>query len=534
MPRYIVIIGGGFSDVGKGVASASIGYLLKSYGYSVYPLKFDGYLNKNSGTMNPYHKLVDIKFSNEEVFVLDDGFECDSDSGVYERFLDISLTAKHNLTGGQVFSNIINKEISGEFPPGEIIRFMHVIDECKRWVKEGAKDYDFVTVEVGGTIGDRENSYFIEAMRQLSLESNANVIFILIAPAHPILKEDDSSEVLSSRTKIIRRSVEQMIAQGIQPDIIICRCKDFNAINNAYKSIISKECNVPITSIFIDPDCNSIYELPDIFHKQGLEKIIFKKFSIKPKTVKPNFRFKKYLDLKQKCKNKLKIFIGSRCASYDSYVSLIEALEHASVKLKIKPSIKWIEFEKIKKYNDTKTYFKEADGVIITEDLRNIEEKLFCIRYARENNIPILGISLGFQLMVIEFARDVCGLKAADTEESGLSDKIYIIQRHQLKLGSHKTKLFSNSLAKKIFKRNVIKERHRHIGEVNPKYIKKLIKNGLIFSGFSSDGHPDILELPNHPFFIGVQFHPEYKSKPMQPSPIFVEFLKSCLRRGWK
>ena len=527
MTKYIIIIGGGFSDIGKGVVASSIGYLLKSRGFSVHPLKFDGYLNRNSGTMNPYHKQMEVKFANEEVFVLKDGFEADADSGVYERFLDMSLTGKSNLTGGQVFSNVINKEMLGLFPAGEIIKIKHIQEECRKWVENMGKNYDIVIIEVGGTIGDKENDYFIEAMKKLAIEKRGKVIFILVAPVSTLLKEPDDSELLSSRTKLIRRSIEEMLAKGVQPDIIICRCKNYEDLNKKYKKIISTDCNLPIKDIFVDPDCESIYELPFVFENQGMIRRILKKFRIKPKKARKISRLERYLKLKQNVKNEVKIYIGGRPASYDSYVSLIEALEHAGVKTKLSPKINWIKLEKIKNYKIVESFLKEANGIIITEGLENIEEKIFCIRYAREHNIPFLGISLGFQLAVIEFARNVCGLRKATTEEVS-PNNLCVIKINEMKVGAHRTKLLKNSLIRKIYKKEFIQERHRHIGEVNMKYFKILSDCGLIFSGFSEDKFPDVIEIPNHNFFIATQAHLEYTSRPMRPNPVFVEFLKKC------
>ncbi|HOK39868.1 MAG TPA: CTP synthase (glutamine hydrolyzing) [bacterium] len=529
--KYIVITGGVLSGLGKGIATASIGRLLASK-LKIIPIKCDGYLNTDPGTMNP--------IEHGEVFVLDDGGEVDMDFGHYERFLNINCKFGWNLTMGKIFKSILEKERRGEFLGKTVQYIPHVTNEIKNKIYEIAEkeNADLVLIEIGGTVGDMENELYLEAVRQLRLEiGEENIIFIHLTYI-PIM-----TGVEEQKSKPTQQSVKLLQEKGIEPDIIIGRCKEY--ITEKIKEKIALFCNVEKNCVISGIDVNTVYEIPIIYEKEGLSEIIHKKLNIYSP---PNLeKWKKYVEKIKNNKNQKKIKIAI-CGKYtslgDSYASIIETLNHCRANLDVFIEIKWIDT------TDTNNNFinelSDVNGIIVPGGfgVRGLEGKISIIKYARENNIPFLGICLGMQLAVIEFARNVCGIKDAHTTEilSEVKEKITPIidllpeqkkvenKGGSMRLGGQNVYLKKGSLASKIYGKDIIRMRFRHRYEVNPEYIKQLEKNGLIFSGYTKDKRiMQILELKEHKYFIGCQFHPELTSRLEKPDPFFLYLIKNCI-----
>jgi CTP synthase len=528
--KYIIVLGSLMSGLGKGIVTASVGRELQSKGFKVVPVKFDGYLNVDCGTMNPYR--------HGEVFVLDDGAECDMDLGTYERFLNIDLTWDNNITGGKIFRLIIDKERKGGYLGYDVQIVPHLTNEITKWVKKVGSDFDadIVLVEVGGTVGDLENSYFIEAMRQLALENKNSAMFIQVTYV-PVLET-----VGEQKTKPTQHATKLLQSMGVQPDVIICRGAEKLSANSKKK--IALFCNVPEEAVIDDPDSETIYEVPLLFERQNLVELIMQKLCIKPS--KKDLKNWEGLVDKIKCpKKEVTIGItGKYTALKDAYVSIKEALTHAGAHNDCRVNIKWIETTDIEDGKQTVDVLKDCDGMIVPGGFgeRGMEGKIQCIKYAREKNVPFLGLCLGMQLAVVEFARNLCGLEGANTTESNPNTKHPVVdllpeqkrivyKGATMRLGGHDVQVKEGTLAYKLYGSTKARERFRHRYEINENYVKTLEEKGLVFSGKAiGEDVMQIAELPGHKFFLGTQFHPEFTSRLERPNPLFVGFLKACMK----
>ena len=533
MARYIFVTGGVVSSLGKGLSSASLGYLLKSQGFKVRIRKMDPYLNVDPGTMSP--------FQHGEVFVTDDGAETDLDLGHYERFTDISSKQSDNITTGRIYSDIIKKERKGGYLGKTVQVIPHVTDRIKEFIKKDITNEDFVICEIGGTVGDIESLPFLEAIRQFSNENGKLKSLFIHLTLVPFMKSSDEI-----KTKPTQHSVKELRSIGIQPDIVICRSEQSIPIDQKRK--ISLFCNVQIENVIETVDVKTIYEAPISFFNQKLDKQVLKYFNLRSKR-KPNLKpWKKITNTVLNTRKTVNIaIIGKYVNLKDAYKSLDEALTHGGIQNKVKINLIRIESDKLKS-NNIRKKLKNVSGILIPGGFgkRGTEGKIACIKYAREKKIPFLGICFGMQMAVIEFARNVLKIKNAGSTELdkriypviGLinewSKDGYIIKGTDrnlggtMRLGIYEALLKNNSAIKKIYKSSKIKERHRHRYEVNNNLREKFEKNGLIFSGMSPDNKlPEIIELNSHPWFIGVQFHPEFKSRPLDPHPLFSSFIKA-------
>ncbi len=528
--KYIITTGGVISGLGKGLVSSSIGKILQSYGYDVTMIKIDPYLNVDAGTMNPYE--------HGEVFVLDDGGEVDMDLGNYERFLNISLAKDHNITTGKVYKAVIDKERQGDYLGKTVQIIPHITDEIKHQIRKVAKKHDVCVIEVGGTVGDIESMPFLEALRQLRMEDGSeNVAFVHVTLV-PVL-----DVVGEQKTKPTQHSVQQLLESGIQADFILARSK--KALDEKVKKKISSFCNVPLENVISDPDVRSTYEVPLLLEQEHFGKKLAKKLNLKPG--KDLHEWKKMVNRMLNPKQTVKVAMaGKYTALGDSYVSILEAIKHGALANNAKAEIIWVETEDFEKDKKSLKVLDGIDGLVVPGGFgpRGVEGKILAVNYARTHKIPYLGLCYGMQMEVIEYSRNVLGMKGAHTTECNpkthypaihiLPEKYQIKQMGgTLRLGAWPCKIKKGTLAEKIYRSNLIHERHRHRYEVNPDYIEKLENAGLVFSGM----HPErplmeIAELPEkvHPFFIGTQFHPEFKSRPESPSPIYVEFIKACAK----
>ena len=541
MARFIFVTGGVVSSLGKGLSSASLGYLLKSQGYKVRIRKMDPYLNVDPGTMSP--------FQHGEVFVTDDGAETDLDLGHYERFTNISAKKSDNITTGKIYSDIISKERKGDYLGKTVQVIPHVTERIKQFIKKDIKNEDFVICEIGGTVGDIESLPFLEAIRQFSNDIGKEKTLFVHLTLVPFLKSSDEI-----KTKPTQHSVKELRSIGIQPDIIICRSQQSIPLDQRKK--ISLFCNIPIERVIETVDVKTIYEAPISFFNEGLDKQVLKYFKIKPKK-KINLSPWKNVTKIVTDKN-LKVIniaiVGKYVDLKDAYKSLDEALVHGGIKNSVKIKLIRIESDKLK-ISEIRKKLIDVSGILIPGGFgkRGTEGKIACINYARKNNIPFLGICFGMQMAVIEFARNVLKIKKAGSSEldkkcfpvvglieewskngkivKGTSTKL----GGTMRLGLYTAKLQHNSQIKDIYKSKIIHERHRHRYEVNIKMKKKFEKKGMLFSGLSPDNNlPEIIELKNHPWFIGVQFHPEFKSRPLDPHPLFSSFISAAKKNNEK
>ncbi len=535
--KYIVIMGSVISGVGKGTFTSSLGNILRLlHGYKVSPIKFDGYLNVDAGTLNPYR--------HGEVFVLDDGTECDLDLGTYERMMNQNLTRDNYLTAGKLFKMIIDKERSGKYLGRDVQFIPHVTGEIKGFLRNLAlkTGVDIVLVEVGGTAGDIENSYFLEAMRELAYEEGKeNVCFINVTY---VLQPGSLGE---QKSKPAQLGLRTLMALGIQPDIIVCRSE--KPISEKIKEKISIYSNVPVSNVINMCDIENIHKIPILLNEMGIDKILVDMLGLKENGGVDTADFQKWVKLAEKigaAEKEITIGItGKYTIVHDSYLSILKALEHTAPYFGVIVKIKWIETTEIGNENEAKEKLKGVDGIIVPGGFgeRGTEGKILCIKFARENNIPFLGLCFGFQMAVIEFARSVCGLKGANSTEIDTETAypvICILPEQEeieelggtMRLGGYEVVIKEGTVAYKLYKNNKTRERFRHRYNVNPKYIELLEKNGVVFSGFAPHKKiMQILELPRHRFFVATQFHPEFSSKPLEPSPIFSGFIKSIVSR---
>jgi len=534
MARYIFVTGGVVSSLGKGLSSASLAYLLQSRGYKVRLRKLDPYLNVDPGTMSP--------FQHGEVYVTDDGAETDLDLGHYERFSGVSAKKSDNITTGKIYSDVLKKERKGEYLGKTVQVIPHITDRIKQFIKNDSSKEDFVICEIGGIVGDIESLPFVEAIRQFANDvGKKNALFIHLTLV-PYLKASDEI-----KTKPTQHSVKELRSIGIQPDIIICRSE--RPIPLEHRKKISLFCNVDIKNVIETVDVRTIYEAPMSFYREKLDLQVLNYFRLKSKKSANLSPWKKITKIILQNKKQVNIaIIGKYVELKDAYKSLDEALTHGGINNKIKVNLVRIDSEKLK-VSEIKKKLKNISGILIPGGFgkRGTDGKIEAIKHARVNKIPFLGICYGMQMAIIEFARNQLNLKNATSSEfdkKGLPIVGLINEWSKdgkmikgtdkdlggtMRLGSYDAKLKDNSLIRKIYKSKLIKERHRHRYEVNIAFKDKFEKKGLIFSGLSPDNKlPEIIELKNHPWFIGVQFHPEFKSRPLAPHPLFSSFIKAA------
>ncbi len=539
--KYIFVIGGVMSGVGKGVTTSSIGTILKARGFNVTALKIDPYINVDAGTMNPTE--------HGEIFVLDDGDETDQDMGNYERFMNITLPSINYMTTGRVYETVIHKERNLDYG-GKCVEVvphipLEVINRIEKATKKAKSD--IAIIEIGGTVGEYQNILFLEAARMMKIKHPDNVIFVLVSYL-PI-----PSKVGEMKTKPTQYAVRTLNSTGIQPDVIIARSDTF--LDQKRKEKIAMFCNIPERYVISAPDIESIYEVPLNFERDDLSRLILKKLGLKYKKTDLK-EWYSLVDKIKKAKKELKIGVVGKYFGTgdfilkDSYISVLEAIKHACFRISLKPKIDWINSEQFEKEPRKIREINNYDGIIIPGGFgsRGIEGKMKVISYCRKNKIPFFGLCYGMQLAVIEYARNALKLKNANSTEVDRKTKSPVIdimpeQKKNLddknygatmRLGAYSANLKKGTIASEAYEKKKISERHRHRWEVNPDYIKKLEKKGLVFSGVSPDRRlMEIAELPCkvHPFFLGTQFHPEFKSSPLRPHPLFLEFVKVCKKR---
>jgi len=522
------VTGGVVSSLGKGISSASIGLLLKLRGLRVTIQKFDPYLNVDPGTMNP--------FQHGEVYVTDDGAETDLDLGHYERFLDITTSKKNNSTTGQIYHEVISKERRGDYLGATVQVIPHITDEIKkRFEALGVTgEYDVIITEVGGTVGDIESQPFLEAMRQFMFKvgpKNALAIHVTLVPY--------ISSAGEIKTKPTQHSVKSLLELGIQPDMLICRSD--RPLSNEVREKIALFTNVESESVIDGRDAPTIYEVPLIFAEQEVDELVLEKLDLT--CPRPNLReWKRIVD---RIKNPAGAVSIGVCGKYtdhqDAYKSIAEAFIHAGAANNVKVNLKWIRAEDIER-DGAELHLQGVSGLLVAPGFgeRGIEGKIIAIKHVRQNNIPFLGICLGLQCAVIEFARNVCGLEHANSTEFKQTDQNVIdlmLEQKKVKeyggtmrLGAYPCKVEKNTRAYKAYKSELIHERHRHRYEVNDAFKSQLQEKGMIFSGICPDnGLVEIMELPDHPWFVGGQFHPELKSRLTNPHPLFRDFVKAAM-----
>ena len=539
MAKFIFVTGGVVSSLGKGIASAAIGALLEARGLKITLQKLDPYINVDPGTLSP--------FQHGEVFVTDDGAETDLDLGHYERFTSTRTSKSNNCTTGKIYFNVISKERRGDYL-GETVQVVpHITDEIKNAIKAASNDYDIVIVEVGGTVGDIESLPFLEAIRQFRYDvGRSNVLYVHLTLI-PYIKT--SGEL---KTKPTQHSVRELREIGIQPDILLCRTDKFLPAD--VKKKIAIHCNLDVDAVITAKDVDFIYEVPLVLRQEGLDNLIAKKLLLDAK--EPDLtRWKDVVRKIKEPEDRVKVaLVGKYVGFKDSYKSLMEALTHGGIANNLGVDIQWVDSEEVEKSGAEK-FLSDVDSVLIPGGFgeRGIEGKIETIQFAREKKIPFLGICLGMQCAVIEFARNVCGLKGANSTEFDLNTpypviylieewydfKTQTIQRRDItsakgatmRLGAYPCVLTENSFAYKAYGAKEISERHRHRYEFNNSFKDILVKNGLKISGISPDGElVEIIEIENHPWFFGCQFHPEFKSRPLEPHPVFSAFIAAAYR----
>ena len=525
--KYIFVLGGVMSGLGKGIAASSIGYILKNSGLKVTILKLDPYLNVDPGTMNPYQ--------HGEVFVLDDGSETDLDLGHYERFIDVSMTRNNNATAGQIYSTVLEKERKGEYLGQTVQVIPHVTDEIIKRIKSvnKPKKYDVVICEVGGTVGDIESLPFMEAIRQLSLNVGPQNHLIMHVTLLPYI--DASGELKSKPTQ---HSVMKLREIGLSPDMILCRSQ--HHIDKSVREKIALFCNVRSDHVFEGRDVQSIYEVPLLLHEQNMGHLINERLQLNKE---PDlFKLKNFVHNYKNPQAELTI---AMCGKYteliDSYKSVLESFVHAGVENSARVNIKWVKTDKITNNKSANRQFKDVDGILILPGFgfRGSEGKILSSKYARENNIPFLGICLGMQCAIIDFARHVCGLKGANSTEFNKrtkhpvidlmeSQKAIKIKGGTMRLGAYDCTIKTGTKTYSAYRSKKISERHRHRYEVNNRYKNRLEKAGMIISGVNDSlGVVETIEISDHPWFVAGQFHPELKSRVNKAHPLFREFIKA-------
>jgi len=530
--KYIFITGGVVSSLGKGITAASLGRLLKSRGITVTIQKLDPYINVDPGTMNPYQ--------HGEVFVTEDGAETDLDLGHYERFIDINLGRPNNVTTGMVYWSVLNKERKGDYLGGTVQVVPHITNEIKERIRKVTQEahYDVVICEIGGTVGDIEGLPFLEAIRQFRKEvgrDNCLNIHVTLVPYLATTKE--------FKTKPTQHSVKELRAIGIHPDIIICRSS--SPLSSELKEKISLFCDVAKDAVIGLSDVPNLYEVPLALERERLDEIVVKYLDLISERADLS-EWQSIVERSQNPEKTIKIaIVGKYTELHDAYISIVESLKHAAVSHKAAVEIKWINAEGIEPEPDLEPHFRDVQGILVPGGfgIRGVEGKIAAIRYARENKIPYLGLCLGMQTAVIEFARSILKLEAAHSTEFVPDTKYPVIdlmaeqkeivnKGGTMRLGAYPCKVVPGTLLHKLYNEDLVAERHRHRYELNNKYREKLEKAGLICSGlYEKADLVEVVEIPEHPYFLATQYHPEFKSRPNRPHPIFAGFVSAAIDR---
>jgi CTP synthase len=527
--KYVFVTGGVVSSIGKGIAAASLGRLLRSRGYTVAPLKMDPYINVDAGTMNPYQ--------HGEVFVTDDGAETDLDLGHYERFLDVNCTRHSNLTTGRVYKSVIDKERRGDYLGATVQVIPHITDEIKEHIRRVGREQnaDIVIAEVGGTVGDIESLPFLEAIRQFRKDAGAeNVMYIHVTLIPTVGPWDEI------KTKPTQHSVIKLREIGITPDVLICRTRV--PLPDEVRAKISLFTDVAHNAVIESLDVDTIYEIPLLFERAGLARLVLRRLGL-PDLPPDLSDWEQIVERLKHPRTRCRIaLVGKYIENRDSYISIAESFQHAGAANDAAVEIDWFDSSELEQ-TDAAERLAHVDGILVAHGFgaRGVEGKLRAIRYARENRIPFYGICYGMQMAVIEFARHVVGLDGAHTEEVDPNTPhpvIHLLPEQRgvgdkggtMRLGAYPCRLLPHSLAARVYGDTVIYERHRHRYEVNNEYRALLERHGLVFSGVSPDNRlVEIIELPDHPFFLAGQFHPEFKSRPNRPHPVFVGLVRAAL-----
>ncbi|MDB2225570.1 CTP synthase [Halorubrum ezzemoulense] len=522
--KFVFVTGGVMSGLGKGITAASTGRLLANAGFDVTAVKVDPYLNVDAGTMNPYE--------HGEVYVLKDGGEVDLDLGNYERFLGTDMTFDHNVTTGKTYQHVIERERAGDYLGKTVQIIPHVTDDIKRRIREAAEGSDVCLVEIGGTVGDIESMPFLEALRQFAHEEDDDDILFTHVTLVPYSKNGEQ------KTKPTQHSVKELRSIGLQPDILVGRSED--RLDPETKEKIALFCDVPTDAVFSNPDVEDIYHVPLMVEDEGLDEYVMERLGLADEALPKEERSTEWRELVTRDRDeKIDVALVGKYALEDAYMSIHEALKHAGIQTGTEVNVLWVDADETQAEHEKR--LAEADAVVVPGGFgsRGTDGKIGAIRYARENGVPFLGLCLGFQMAVVEHARNILGLDGAHSAEIDPDTPHPVIdllpEQYEtedmggtMRLGAHETDIEPDTLAARVYDADACTERHRHRYEVNPEYIDDLEADGLVFSG-RADNRMEILERPDHPFFFGTQAHPEFRSRPDRASPPFVSLVEAAL-----
>jgi len=524
--KFVFVTGGVMSGLGKGITAASTGRLLSNAGFDVTAVKIDPYLNVDAGTMNPYQ--------HGEVYVLKDGGEVDLDLGNYERFLGTDMTFDHNVTTGKTYKHVIEKERAGDYLGNTVQIIPHVTDDIKRRIREAAEGTDVCLVEVGGTVGDIEGMPYLEALRQFAHEEDDEDVLFTHVTLVPYSKNGEQ------KTKPTQHSVKELRSIGLQPDVLVGRCED--RLDPETKEKIALFCDVPTDAVFSNPDVEDIYHVPLMVEEEGLDEYVMERLHIADEALPADERASRWRELVTRERTgELDVALVGKYALEDAYMSIHEALKHAGIHEEVEVNTLWVDADEMRDHHTER--LREADAIVVPGGFgsRGSEGKIEAIRYARENDVPFLGLCLGFQMAVVEYARNVLGLEGAHSAEIDAETPYPVIdllpEQYDLedlggtmRLGAHETEILPGTLAHEVYGADSCTERHRHRYEVNPEYIDDLEAGALTFSGRAGN-RMEVVELDDHPYFLGTQFHPEFRSRPDRASPPFVGLVEATLER---
>ncbi|MGZ0747481.1 CTP synthase [Haloparvum sp. AD34] len=522
--KFIFVTGGVMSGLGKGITAASTGRLLSNAGFDVTAVKIDPYLNVDAGTMNPYE--------HGEVYVLKDGGEVDLDLGNYERFLGTDMTSDHNVTTGKTYQHVIQKERAGDYLGKTVQIIPHITDDIKRRIREAAEGSDVCLVEVGGTVGDIEGMPYLEALRQFAHEEDDEDILFTHVTLVPYAQSGEQ------KTKPTQHSVKELRSIGLQPDVLVGRCED--ELDPEVKEKIALFCDVPTEAVFSNPDVEDVYHVPLVVEDEGLDEYVMDRLELSDEALPKDERSTRWRELVTREREKeLDIALVGKYGLEDAYMSIHESLKHAGIDTRTEVNALWVDADEMNAEHEER--LEQADGIVVPGGFgsRGTEGKIEAVRYAREHDVPFLGLCLGFQMAVVEHARNVVGLTDAHSTEIDEETPHPVIdllpEQYEteemggtMRLGAHTTSIDSGTLANAVYGAESCTERHRHRYEVNPEYIDQLESDGLVFSG-RADNRMEILERDDHPFFFGTQYHPEFRSRPDRASPPFVAFVEAAL-----